>query len=275
MKASSSAVQGMELLSQDEHVRIYDTGERTNCIDCGIELQVTMVILDFMGREKSRVNRQDICSDCITRREENAQKRQRMEQIKRLFDTSLLGPRFVQCTFDNWKPRHEISAALKICRDYASAFQNARLCGKGLVLMGGRGTGKTHLTAAIAAELMNQLYTVIFQPVPTLLKRIQATYRKSAEEHEGKLLSALTSCDLLILDDLGAEKWTEWMESTLYTIIDERYRQMLPVVVTTNCSMEELENQIGGRSFDRLVEICRFVRLEADSYRILMAKSRD
>lgn len=262
----------MKLLNQDDSVSTYDTGERTDCTDCGVELMVTMTVVEFLEQERTRINRINICTDCVSKREENERNRQRMEQVRRLFDTSLLGPRFAQCTFSNWRHRAELSVAMKVCKDYAAGFRDAKLVGQGLVLMGERGTGKTHLAASIATELMNKLCPVIFQPVPTLLKRIQATYRKNAEEQEDKLLSALTSCDLLILDDVGAEKWTEWMETTLFTIIDERYRQMLPIIITTNCSMDNLENQIGGRSFDRLVEVCRFVRMEAESYRVLKAK---
>lgn len=274
LKASSSTEPEMKLLQQDDGYKVYDTGERVSCMDCGQQLPVTMTVYWLFDEERKRIERPTYCEECISKQAEREEKRRRMEQIRKLFDMSKLGPRFEQCKFENWKHRKELAVALKICKDYAASFREAKLTGQGLVLMGPRGTGKTHLAAAIAAELMQNLYSVIFQPVPVLLKRIQATYRKHAEEQEDKLLAALASCDLLILDDVGAEKWTEWVESTLFTIIDERYRHMLPLVITTNCSMEELEAQIGGRSFDRLVEVCRFVRMDAESYRVLKATGK-
>jgi len=190
LKVSSSMAQGMKLLRQDESCHVYDTGERVSCMDCGQQLTVTMMVYELFGEERKRVNRPTYCPECINKQEEQERKRQRMEQIRKLFDMSKLGPRFEQCKFENWKHRKELAVALKICKDYAASFREAKLTGQGLVLMGPRGTGKTHLAAAIASELMNSLYTVIFQPVPVLLKRIQATYRKHAEEQEDKLGSA-------------------------------------------------------------------------------------
>lgn len=262
----------MKLLSQDDSVRTYDTGERASCLDCGTSIPITITIFDFLGEEKSRTNHPDICPKCQKRRDEDSLKRQRMDQVRRLFDVAALGPRFAQCTFENWNNRRELAIAYKICNDYAKAFRDAKLTGQGIVLMGERGTGKTHLAAAIANQLLEQLTTVIFQPVPKLIKRIQSTYRRGSEEQERDIIAALTTCDLLILDDVGAEKWSENREETLYNIVDERYRQLLPIIFTTNCSMDELEEQIGSRSYDRLLEVCRFVRMEAESWRVLKAK---
>ncbi len=264
----------MKLLSQDEHVATYDTGERISCIGCGEEILVTLTIFDLLGEEKRREHRVDLCDDCYKRQEEDKQIQQRLEKINKLFNVADLGVRFAQCTFSNWTKRKELNMAYKICHEYTKAFRDAKLTGQGIVLMGDRGSGKSHLAAAIANELLKQLVPVIFQPVPKLLKRIQATYGRGSEEKERDIISALTTCDLLILDDVGAEKWTETREETLYNIIDERYRQLLPVILTTNCDMEDLEMQIGSRSYDRLLEVCRFVRMEAESWRVLKAKGK-
>lgn len=273
----SSLVEPVELtlLSQDEHVKVYDTGERVQCKDCGKGIPVTLTVIPCLGEMKALTSSSEICDECIAAQTRKESECIHQERVLKLYEASKLGPRFTQTTFANWTSRPELINAFQVCQSYAKGFRDAKLIGQGLILMGGPGSGKTHLAAAIANELMSQLTPVVFQPVPFMLKRIQATYKKGAAENEDVLMSILTSCDLLILDDVGAEKWSEWVEATLFTIIDERYRHLLPIIITTNCDLNELEQQIGGRNFDRLVEVCRFVHMEAKSYRILKATGKD
>jgi len=82
-----------------------------------------------------------------------------------------------------------------------------------------------------------------------------------------EIMKTLTQADLLVLDDAGAEKCTQWTEPTLYTIIDERYTNKRSIIVTTNAGLEELEQKIGFRAMDRLLEVCAIVENEGTSYR--------
>ncbi|MRB85087.1 hypothetical protein GH851_31765, partial [Bacillus thuringiensis] len=84
---------------------------------------------------------------------------------------------------------------------------------------------KTHLAAAIANELSKQGFIVVFQSVPELLQRIRSTFNSDNKENETQIMRALLECDLLILDDIGAEKTTEWVEEKLFNVIDGRYRK--------------------------------------------------
>ena len=84
-------------------------------------------------------------------------------------------------------------------------------------------------------------------------------------------MRALTRADLLVLDDAGAEKWTEWTEPTLYTIIDERYSYCKPLIITTNSTLDELEKKIGDRAMDRVLEMCEIVENTGESYRKMIA----
>jgi DNA replication protein DnaC len=110
--------------------------------------------------------------------------------------------------------------------------------------------------------------------VPSLLKTIQATWDEDIGVTEHGLIQALISADLVVLDDAGAEKWSEWSEATLYYVIDERYRWKRPVIVTSNCSLEELESRVGARAFDRLIETCVLVENRATSYRRETSRKR-
>ncbi len=245
-----------------------EKAETVTCQDCGKNIEVIKISYSLFGQEKEKVVVPTQCDDCIEKGELAAKKAAKVKWVENLFDSSQLGKRFRNCRFDNWRPRREFAGALQVCKLYAANFNQHREQGTGLILTGTVGTGKTHLVAAIAHELLSKLTTVVFQPTPLLLQRIKATYKKNATETEMDLFKVLSGCDLLILDDVGAEKWTEWMETTIYSIIDERYRQMAPVIITTNKKIPELRKQVGERSLDRLVEVSELVDMTGKSFRL-------
>ena len=87
-------------------------------------------------------------------------------------------------------------------------------------------------------------------------------------------MNALQMADLLILDDAGAEKWSSWVETTLYSIINSRYMARLPVIITSNLDLVELKEAVGYRTFDRLIETCPIIENTASSYRVEIASQR-
>jgi len=129
--------------------------------------------------------------------------------------------------------------------------------GEGAWLMGDVGTGKTSLAMLVSKAALEAGHSVAIYSLPRLLARIKRTYDAEAGE-EGYLsfFNRLTSVDLLHLDDLGAEKRTDWVLEQLYAIVDRRYEEQRSMVVTTNLDHPELEEQIGKRTVSRLVEMC-------------------
>jgi len=113
------------------------------------------------------------------------------------------------------------------------------------LLTGTYGTGKTHLAAAICHELIKQGYQPIFGTMITLLGKIKATYSddESAETEE-RIINTYLNCDLLIIDDLGKEKVSEWTLEKLYYVINSRYEDCLPIVITTNYDPEKLVRRL-------------------------------
>lgn len=163
-----------------------------------------------------------------------------------------IGKRYHGCIIENFDGSESVK---RICREIAKNPAD-------LFLTGNPGTGKTHLVAGIVRELIlaGKIFkitnpkrsTAIFKTVPDLLLNIRATYNKSGGKDEETVVDDLSSVPLLILDDLGSERPSEWVTTTLYTIIDSRYREMKPTIVTTNLSLSQIESQLHGRIASRL-----------------------
>lgn len=198
---------------------------------------------------------------------EEQTKLQMQEGLDRLFQQSRLGRRFRDRTFENFRIDEKNKRVLQIVWRYAERFHQNLEIGKGLIIMGKIGTGKTHLAAAVLHKVISQMRTGILMAVPELLDKIRATYREDAPIGSETLLEELKKVNLLILDDIGKERPTIWARERLYVIINARYENMLPTVYTTNCNEEELRQQIGEAITSRIYETCEPVLLTGSDYR--------
>jgi DNA replication protein DnaC len=129
--------------------------------------------------------------------------------------------------------------------------------GRGLWFMGDVGTGKTTLAMLVSKEAIKRGHSVAIYSVPRLLAEIRDTYDTgSGERSYARLFAHLVEVDLLHLDDLGAEKQTDWVFEQLYSLVNERYEQERSIVVSTNLiETGALEQQIGRRTVSRLTEM--------------------
>jgi len=138
--------------------------------------------------------------------------------------------------------------------------------GNGYWFVGAVGTGKTwQAVATLKKFVLNMQGTGLFVTVPDLLEEIRRGYN---DRSQGDFLDRVCTIGLLVLDDLGVEKQTEWVSEKLYQIINGRYNAMLPTVVTSNLSVENVEELLGQRLVSRLLGCCKIVALEGEDRRL-------
>ena len=141
-------------------------------------------------------------------------------------------------------------------RDVGTNLDN----GRGLWLFGDVGTGKTSLAMLVSKAALEAGRSVAIYSLPRLLSDIKETYEDSSERSYMQLFERLVGVDLLHIDDLGAEKRTDWVLEQLYSIINERWQEQRSIIVTTNLiDVDELRGQIGPRTVSRLHEMCDLI----------------
>lgn len=129
--------------------------------------------------------------------------------------------------------------------------------GRGMWFTGDVGTGKTSLAMLVSQAAERVGRSVAVYPVTRLLAEIRDTYDSDSTGSYMSLFRRLCSVDVLHLDDLGAEKRTDWVLEQLYAVVNERWQDERSIVVTTNITdLDELREQIGWRTVSRLLEIC-------------------
>jgi len=208
---------------------------------------------------------------------EAAERRLRKEKIERIIGKSGIKKRFLRRTFENFiVDTPERIKAYKIAKRYADTFSERYANGEGLFIEGSYGTGKTHLAAAISLQLINQGIPVICKTSGDMLLDIKKSY-DDERTNEAQVLEVYKSVDLLVIDDLGKEQCTDWSVSTLYSILNDRYEDMKPTIVTTNYGAEELAKVMTPKGYDntkimaiisRLREISTVLTMAWDDFRV-------
>lgn len=192
--------------------------------------------------------------DCIDRQAE--QDRVAASRLERKLGASLIPRRFMDKTFANYRAdtdsqRHNLAR----CQHYAKNFRDHRSAGRCMVMTGTPGTGKTHLATATAGAIMlGTGMTAVYRTVAGLLQYIKGSYGDKAEYSEAQAFASLVDPDLLIIDEVGATKPSEFELATLFTVINGRYEDQRPTIVISNLDFDRLGEVLGERSVDRLRE---------------------
>ena len=188
------------------------------------------------------------------------------------FDSVRLPKRYDGFHFGSYKPQNE---SQKVARGMAMSFaMEYPAVNQGLLFMGSVGVGKTHLAVSILKGLTERGFSCLFYDFGSLLKEIQDSYSATAQSTEMGVLTPVLTTDVLVLDELGASKTTDWARDTMAHVINTRYNEKKFTVFTTNYlddrpndREETLEDRIGVRVRSRLYEMCRTVFMDGRDYR--------
>ena len=150
-----------------------------------------------------------------------------------------------------------------------------------LFVSGPRGTGKTHLACAAIKEIVKgmdpelvfQTTPAYFLPVPELMLQFKQSYNQGAKQTEGEILDRYTKIKTLVLDDLGAERVSDWSIQMLYLLIDRRYREFKHTIITTNMSLGDIAEKLDDRISSRIAEMCRPVLFKGEDKRLKKVRS--
>ena len=215
-------------------------------------------------------------------------------QAARLLKRAAIPKRYEHCTLDTFEPGYghadrSLAAAHLMARNFVEGYP-VTTEGRGLLLTGDVGVGKTHLAVGILQALtVEKGVPALFCDYRDLLKRIQQTYNPLVATSELQILTPVFEAEVLILDELGAQKPTEWVWDTVALVLNTRYNDKRTTLITTNyrntpaalarnadkTSREEsLGDRIGERMRSRLAEMCVEVEMRGNDFRQTVKKAR-
>ena len=221
-----------------------------------------------MGKNKHPI-------ECICQRTEREKQETLISQqkhndlVRRLKAEGFSDPSMLDWAFENDNGR---SPQMHHAHRYVEQWQTMRAENLGLLLWGGVGTGKSFLAGCIANALMEQEIPVRMTNFPLILNDLAASF-----EGRNEYIDRLCRYPLLIIDDFGMERGTEYGLEQVYNVIDSRYRSGKPLIVTTNHTPDMLENPqdtAHARIYDRLIEMCSPVCFTAKNFRKEAAKAK-
>ncbi|MFZ4986936.1 MAG: ATP-binding protein [Blastocatellia bacterium] len=203
------------------------------------------------------------------------------DRIDRLLASSRIPRRYENCTFANFHPQGDNYTVDEVFRSQSHALNDAQKLARefpvfdlGILFMGPCGVGKTHLAVSTIRALIEKGVRCLFYDFRDLLKEIQDSYNPVSNATELRVLEPVYLADVLVLDELGASKPTDWVRDTMTQIINTRYNDRKVTIFTTNYldepanpAEETLTDRVGVRLRSRLHEMCKVVRIKGTDYR--------
>ena len=201
------------------------------------------------------------------------------QKVDKIIKNSKMSKRNLNYKFENFEVNSNNKKVFQSLKDYSEKLVNSKER-KGLILVGNNGVGKTHLACSIANELIKNRIPIIYGTLINLLAELKNSYDSDNNISEIEIIKLYEKVDLLIIDDLGKEKPSEWGLEKLFTIINSRYENNLPVIITTNYNQNSLaerlslngEIETANSIISRLYEMCYLVKINDIDHRIKKKK---
>lgn len=197
--------------------------------------------------------------------------REKMARIQRIRDASMMESKYRDARFSSYTVVNQNQRVYQIAKKYAENFRKMMKDNQGIIFWGPVGTGKSFTAACIANELLSVQVPVIMTSFVKILQNLQA------QQDEAAYISILNNASLLILDDLGTERNTDYALEKVYNVIDSRSREAKPMILTTNLTLSEMldiEDIRYKRIYDRIFETCLPVEVAGESFRKISAEQR-
>lgn len=241
--------------------------EQDGFLHCDICGEPTQTEVEAFGKKRT------VRCICRCEREQRARKEQAAKKAARARRIEFLRIQgFDNAEMQGWTFQNDDGKQPKVtkaARAYCERFEEFKQQRKGLLFYGNVGTGKTYAAACIANELISRGVPVLMTNFSRIINRLQERF-----EGRQKYLDSLNNFDLLIIDDLSAERNTEFMNEAVYTVIDARYRAGLPLIVTTNINVQKMmsETELARqRIFSRVLEQCHPIEVAGSDRRVQAA----
>lgn len=239
----------------DHSIRTFIQNEKCNC---------------KMAKEEQEKREMQIQKE-LEKQYEEFRKQEYNKKIKQYYGLDFITEQFRSNTLDTFIVNEKNKKTKLAAQKFLYKFKEMK---KGIIFMGKNGTGKTHISMAISNELMKENIPVIFGTLTDLVEKYSKCYKEHTEVELTKLYSKV---DLLVIDDLGVELMNDWMLSKLFVIINERMKNELPIIITTNYTLEELGKRLSipnkvcetsNSIISRLCSMCYRVECKGNDYRM-------
>ncbi len=170
-------------------------------------------------------------------------------------------PEFLKITEDGKEAtihaRAMAISALEAAQNFIKCILQKKSC-RGLIFEGEVGRGKTFLAAAITNTLIENYIDAFFLVVPEFLDELRFSYQNESSLNEADLIKRAGNAGVLILDDLGSHNYSDWTKSKIFSLLNYRLNHSLPCIITTNLSVDQMNEAIGSRSVSRIMEMCDY-----------------
>jgi DNA replication protein DnaC len=198
-------------------------------------------------------------------------RRQRVERARARSLSAVIPKKYRGASFDRPPVTDMPGPQVQVVKRFVRQIDENLDAGRGLWFYGTVGTGKTTLAMLVSRAALDAGRSVAIYSLPRLLAEIRATFETDSEGSYVDFLDRLAAVDLLHVDDVGAERTSDWVLEQLYAIVNARYEDERSVTITTNLERDDLVEQIKERTVSRLEEMCTLVPLYGEDARRFVA----